>query len=401
MSRRKLISAAVAMTLGTPLAWSADWQFNPRVELGAQADSNYRLNQPGLEDSVKGGFADVQVELRRAGLVNQFSVTPAFHATHFSNGNSDNSNDPSVDFDFTHRGLTSSAGLKGVYSKQSVARTDRATTDAAGGGLGNPVGGDSGYLVTRDRRQMALLSPFASFDLTQRSHLLLNADYVNYDYDREIPGFYVGYSNIDGSVGVAHDLSQRTSLTLRGRYSQYKPKGGFATVDSYGVEGEWGRHVSQLAQAYIRIGALRSTFGRQGAATEPPAVTSVVAGAGVKWTWQITELFLDATRTVDPNATGFSIVRDQLRLRITKTLSPKFSVVIGARGYRDTATGKIQEFRERKYAVGSLGVKWRFRRAWTLAGDYDHTWQRYQPDPSASDSNAGTISVIYEPNRRN
>ena len=406
MSARTLMAAAVKTALGlglalsAPRAWSADWQFNPRVELGGQADSNYRLNLPGFEDSVSGGFADVQLQLRSAGQINNFTLTPAVHATKFSSSSGDSSTDPSLDLDFAHHGLTSTLGFTGTVSKASVARTDRATTDIGGSGLGNPTGGDSGYLTIRDRRQLTMVAPSASFDLTQRSRLLLNADYAKVDYDREIPGVYVGSSNLDGAIGVAHEWSQRTTLTLRGRYSRYDPNGAFSTVDSYGVEGEWRRHVTQLAESYIRIGGLRSSFSRLGAAPAPDSVTSVVAGAGINWTFQITQLFLDATRTIDPNATGFSVVRDQLRLRITKNLTPRFSVAIGARGYRDTATGKITTYRERKYLVGSLGLTWRFRRAWTLAAAYDQSWQRYQLDPSAADSRAGTVSLVYEPNQR-
>ena len=126
----------------------------------------------------------------------------------------------------------------------------------------------------------------------------------------------------------------------------------------------------------------------------------MVGGAGVNWTFQVTTLFLDATRTVEPNATGHSVVRHQIRLRIERSLTQKFKVVIGARGYRDTATGDDTSFIPRDYAVGTLGASWRFQRAWTVAAEYGYTRQKYQNQPSAAISSAGRLSIVYEPNLR-
>ena len=413
MSRRTQISTSIAVSLTATLAlgarpgWSADWEFNPRVELGVLADNNYHLNQPGHHDRVRGLFTNVLLQLRSVGQINEFTFTPWIHATQFdrSNTSSDSSTDPTVEADFTHHGLTYTAGVTGRYADESVARTDRAPSSITGnvtaGGLGNPVGGDSGYLTISDRRQMVIVTPSASFELTQRNHLQFHGDFENVDYDRVIPGYYVGFTNIDGSVGVAHDLSQRSTLTLRVRYNQYNPDLSFSIVDSYGLEGEWGRHVSELAQAYVRVGAMHSHFTPSIATPATADVTNFVGGAGMNWAFQAMQVFLDATEEVQPNATGYSVVRDQLRLRLTKSLSPKFTVIIGGNGYRDRATGNVQQFNDRKLAVGSLGLEWRFLRAWSLTGQYTYTWQKYQADPAAAVSNAALISFVYEPNRRN
>jgi hypothetical protein len=396
----RLATAAVVggamLAVSAEPALAADWQFNPRVELGAQADSNYRLLPSGAEESVAGGFADVALQLRSLGLIDELLVTPAVHATRFQSSRDDNSTDPSLEVNYVHHGQKLTAGVLGAYSRASVARTDRASADASGGGLGTPVPGDSGYVIVRNRRELTEFAPSVGYELTQRNRLLVVADYVKADYDHEIPGFYVGYRNLGGAVGLAHDLSPRTTLTLRARYSQYDPNGSFLTTNSYGLEGEWGRHVSEVSQAYVRVGALRSVFGSQGAVTRP-AVTSVTGGAGLNWDFRLTQLFLDATRTLDPNARGYSILRDQLRLRVERKLTAKSVLLLGVRAYQDTATGNSALFPERKYLTGTLGARWRFERSWTIAAAYDYVRQRYQVDPAAAESNSGTLSVIYQP----
>jgi hypothetical protein len=389
----------VTVALCAGPARAADWQFNPRVELGVLGDTNYLLRQPGLEDRAQGQFADVLLQLRSVGPIDEVSFAPGVRATYFPNVPENNYTDPSLDFDFTHHGQTMTGGFTSRYSKESVARSDRPTTNTTGtggGGLGNPTPGDSGYITTRDRRQWAQFSPKVSYDLTQRNRLLLTADYIHVNYDQEIPGYYVGFKNLIGSVGLAHDISQRTTLIIRSRYAHYDPNEGFATTKTVGVEGEWDRHVSEVAQAYVRVGGAHTMFGQVGGTTSP-SVNSVVGGAGMNWTYQITSLFLDATRTVDPNSTGYSVVRDQLRLSIERSLTQTFTAIIGARGYRDTATGNSAGFNPRDYAFGTLGARWRFQRAWTIAAQYSYTRQKYQSNPAAATSNAGSLSIIYEP----
>jgi hypothetical protein len=402
MQRITLRFATAAVVGGAMLALSpasavaADWQFNPRVELGALADSNYRLLPSGAAESVAGGFADVVLQLRSLSPIDELLVTPAVHAIRFPSSREDNSTDPSLEVNYTHHGQTLTAGLLGAYSKASVTRTDRASVDNSGGDLGNPVPGDSGYVIVRNRRELTEFSPSVAYAFTQRNRLLVVADYVGAAYDHEIPGFYVGYRNLGGSVGLAHDYSPRTTLTLRARFSQYDPNGSFLTTNSYGLEGEWGRHVSEISQAYVRLGALRSVFGQQGAVTSP-AVTSVVGGAGFNWDFRPTQLFLDATRTLDPNARGYCILRDQLRLRVERKLTVKSAILMGVRAYQDTAIGNSALFPQRNYLTGTLGVRWRFERSWTIAAAYDYVRQRYQVDPASAESNSGTLSVIYQP----
>jgi hypothetical protein len=92
--------------------------------------------------------------------------------------------------------------------------------------------------------------------------------------------------------------------------------------------------------------------------------------------------------------------RDQLRLSLARDYSPTTTAELGARVARDTPTEATVLFAARSYAVGYLGFKWRFRRAWTLSGEYDYTYQHYADTPPVTESsNAILLSVIYEPNR--
>jgi hypothetical protein len=383
-------------------AIGADWEFDPKIEGGAEFNSNYRLFPPGFEDRVYGAFTNAAFEFRYLSQTDDFNITPAVYASYLPDSTEDNTTDPSIDLNWKHTGQTYTAGLFAEYIKQSVVQADLTTAATIGTQLGNPTPGDSGYVTFHDRRQLSEVTPTFTEDLTQRQHLEVTADYTKVDYDPVLPGFYVGYSAATGAIALIEDISQRTSLTLRGRASEYEPEGDFPNTRTYGLEGEWGYHVSQVSQAYVRIGAARSSFEQLPGAVPLADTTGIVAGAGMNWTYQVTQVFLDATRTVEPNGTGYTVDRDQFRLSLTRLLSPTLSGIAAARYIRDSPSEPTVLFADRNYALASLGFKWRFRRAWTLSGEYDYTNQRYASVPPVTEtSNAVLISVIYEPNRRN
>ena len=180
--------------------------------------------------------------------------------------------------------------------------------------------------------------------------------------------------------------------------SRTDPNGDNNTTNAYGLQGEWSRRFTETSQAYVRLGAQRTRFD-QTLAGSSPSQTTFVAGSGVSWQFRVSQLFLDLTRTVDPNASGFSVKRDQIRMRYVQDFTPLVAGYIGARAYKDAAADSRAQFTDRNYAVGSLGVQWRFLRAWTLSGEYDYTRQKFDNGLGPAKSNAVFLSIIFEPNR--
>ena len=203
-------AGSVAVGLGLALvvtdAHALNWQYNPRVEVGGQADDNYRLLPNGNEQSVSGGLIDAQLEFQSLDPVNDIRIAPSVHATYFPNAKDDDSTNPALDFDWLHRGQRISGGASGSYSKESVVSSERLGTDfggiGTGGGLGNPIGGDSGYVAIRNKREMGQLHPTLNIELNERRRLEFAADYYHVKFDQDIPGLTVGYTSYGASVGT-------------------------------------------------------------------------------------------------------------------------------------------------------------------------------------------------------
>jgi len=388
-----------ACILGCTAAAADDWQFNPRAEVGAEANDNYHLTAGDKVDAA-GPFADAALEIKWLDPQTTLSVTPEVHETYLPDDHADDSTALFTGLDFDHKGQTYDAALTGNFTRELVVQSDQLTTAIGTGGLGNPTGGEtSGYVSYRNTMELTQLTPTFTYDFTPRRRLILTGSYLNVDYSSTIAGAYVPFVDSGGSVGVAQDFTPRDTGTLTGTFANFNPHGESNTSNTYGLNGEWDHHVSAVQLAYIRVGAARTSYDYSAAVAgaTPPSSTTWTAGAGTSWAFQVTQVFLDLTRTIDPNAIGYTVRRDQVRLLVTRNFTQKVVGTLGVRYYEDNPTNSTPLFSERKYVIGTVGLKWHWARAWTLSGEYDYTWQKFADQPDSAGSNSVLVGVTYEP----
>lgn len=384
--------------------YCANWSIDPRVEVGGQTDDNYRLLPSGFHDSVSGLFGDARFDIHTIDPVNELRFTPGVHATWFPSTSEEDSTDPYAEFFTAHHGERTTASMQASYIKQTVVRSNLAAV-GTNGELGNPDSGDAGYIAVRNRQQLISVAPTLIHEFTPRDSLNVNLNYTNASYDRYIPNFNVGYAHYGADIAFSHAFSERQAWLIHGLFTRNDPDepagstGNNSTANAYGLMGEWRYRVTDVAQAYVRAGGQRSQFSATG--TLPSrSETTYIAGAGVNWNYQITRLFLDLTRTVDPSSTGYSIERNQLRFQITRNLTPLVSGFVAVRALSDKAADTRAVFRGRNYGIGSIGLEKRFLRQWSVRGQYNYTYQDYKGDGFGREvSNMFELSVVYEPRR--
>ena len=171
-------------------------------------------------------------------------------------------------------------------------------------------------------------------------------------------------------LGLAFATSSTSTLGARVIASNYERNIDSAETDSLGVQFDWTSRLSDSTQWYVRVGAKEVDVpsNLQGA-TDSGSETGFEGGIGADWTFQVTRLFIDATASVEPNASGRIIQRDQLRFRLERQFGPRTNGWVGARYQRDTAlTEDIDAFNDRDYATGTLGFEWRMTRDFSLRG---------------------------------
>lgn len=384
---------AISAVLASVPAGAAAWEFNPTVEAGYLYDDNYRLGLPGTEIDVQGGMMDAALEMRTLTPQGEFSFTPRVRATYFP----DESELDSVDYfgalDWQRRGQRLQTRVRGDFSLQDVVNSEQPDAEiGAGGELGETDFGDAGLAFVSNRRMRFAVRPTMNFELSARRQLLFGAGYTDVSFDREIPG-QVGYNTVDVSGGLLTRVNERSSFTVRLRGDRYDIDTREVT-NAYGGEVQWDTRTASETRTFLRAGA------QQVELETGDSETAWLAGAGVNFLIGRNELFADIGRNVGPSSVGTVVTRDQLRLRWTRAVTPRFSLLAGVRGTRDEGVDPASTFEERRYATGDVGVQWRWQEEFSLRVAYDYTWQEYTAVAQDATSSGALVSVLYQPLQR-
>jgi hypothetical protein len=401
-SCRKLsvVLGAGAALLGlTPGVRADNWELLPRIEGGGTYNDNYRLaNTSADELQVYGPYIDAQVTAQMITQVSKLEIVPRIHSTYFPTDPADQSTDGYLDVDGEYKTLRSDFTGLAQYSNQSVIYSELLPATFPGVALGQVEPAQSGVVSVRNREQLARALPNFTYDMTQRAHLNLQGEYDHASFSSAGIGSVgqIGYDNYMGSAGVGFDVSQRSIFTVSGIGSRFQPQTGGQNSNTYGVQLQWDRRQTQIAHFYARVGVERTDA--QTAALGTVSSNGVTGGMGVDLTYQVTELTLDALRSLSPSDAGAEVIDNEVRFRVLHAFEPRFSGFVGVRGVqlRGTSSRVALAITGEDYAAAETGVEYQITESYRVEAKYDYTWQRFEGQPTAS-SNAVELAIIYQP----
>jgi hypothetical protein len=393
---------AATLLLGAPLADAQEWILDPRVEVEAIYNDNYRLTEePGSQIEVTGGALDAQLTARKETQTSLFEATPHIRSSFFPDASSEESTDYYLDLHANHKTQRTKSDILAQYAAESVVSSELPAADFPGIDLGQTTGGDAGQVSVRNRRRLYSIEPSFVFDWTERRHLTAEAHYINAAYE-ESAFEQVGYADIGARAGILWDMSRRSTFSVNVTGANYSPDDDSPDTNTAGVVAEWNTAPSEVTNFYFRFGSDHSE--RDAIGTGPKlSDTSFNGGVGVAWNFQVTHIVIDALRSTAPSSQGVVVNRDEVRFRLVRDFSPRVAGVLAVRGIRTNGVGDTSdatdEVRERKYYTGRAGFEWRMSRQYTLEGAYEYKWQEYQGDLNSATSNGATLSVVYQPRR--
>ena len=414
-SRKLYVALGAGALLGlAPGARADNWEFLPRIEAGGMYNDNYRLAE-GQAGKVKvyGPYIDAQFSANLLSQTTKLEFVPRVHSTFFPGDHADQSTDGYLDIDWDHKTLRSDFSGVAQYANETVIYSELPAATFLGTGLGQPTTGVSGRVSVHNRRHFERLAPMYKYDMTQRTHLNLNADLQHASYDQALIQ-QTGYSNYAAGAGVGFDVSPRSVLTVTGVGAHFVPTGGHDT-NHYGVNLEWDLRQSQIARFYARVGVDRANAQvmmtntvvsgpLSGPVAQVTTTTSTVSttgangGIGVDLRYQVTEVTIDALRALTPSAEGAVVTDDELRFRVLHAFQPRFSGFLGARGMRlrgvSNKAGLVVQGED--YATAEAGFDFQITQSYRIEGKYGYIWQRFPGEPTAA-SNAVGLAIIYQP----
>ena len=385
-------------TLIIRAAVAADYQINPRIEVAGGYNDNVTLVTGANEISAADALVDARVELLAKEPNWQWRATPEVHGNWYSGHSDLNSNGESLYLDGQRSGARYALDLYGVGSSQSLI-TNYLPTATISGGLGTSQPGTTLATPASIRENLGYLRPSYMLQMTQRSSLELNLEYTDATYSQKDQG-YTNYRDLGGAISLVLKATPTGSVTLRGTGAGFDPDVG-RSADTYGVDVQWDGKFSATKQYYLRVGAARTDLSGSlaGQPTAPNSTTTATGGAGAQWTYTLTEIFVDLTRTVEPSGAGYVVNRDQLRMRIARHFTPRLAGFLGLRGIHDdpVAGSVAPTVQAQRYGFGTVGFEWRFVREFSLIGAYNFTDYHYSG--SNAQANAARLSLVYEPHR--
>jgi hypothetical protein len=393
------VAVRLALVMGaTTAAQAANWDFQPRVELGGTYSDNYRLAEQGQPKiSLAGPLVDAELGFHLIEPTSDVAIIPRIRSTWFPGNSAEQSTDGFITLQGTTHTQKSTFSGVAQYSDQSVVFSELLPATFPGVGLGETVGGESGRVQILNRQKLGRFAPKWDYQLDPRYKLHLDLEYSKVTYDKTLFE-QVGYQNLDGQLGLEFQTSLRSMFTLRGTGARFTPAAGGADTNTYGLEGQWDFQRSQIMHFYARVGVDRSVAN---AATGGGTVasTGAVGGAGVSWSYQTSEWVVDALRSLEPSAYGVVLTQNEFRGRYSRTLQPRLKGYVALRGISVSGAQTGAGVQNRDYAAAETGFEFQVSRNYKLTGAYDYTWQRYQGEPTAR-SNTVTLSIVYQPPSR-
>jgi hypothetical protein len=422
-SCRKLyvvLGAGTLIGLGPGSSRADNWEVLPRIEAGGTYNDNYRMsNTPGEELEVYGPYIDTSLDAQLVSPTSKLEFVPRIRSDDYPPDHADQSTDGFLDMDWDTKTLRSDFSGAASYANETVIYSELLPATFPGVALGQAVGGESGLVSFRNREQLEHAAPDFTYDLTQRTHLNLQAQYDRATFNHSQIQ-QVGYQNYGGQAGLLFNVTQLSTLSVYGVGARFVPQEGGHDATTYGAYLQWDLVHSQVAHFYARVGDNRTKSDVTNTVTVttstpqlrgPPLVTSattttsgtvtengVTGGIGVDLRYQITEVTLDFLRSLSPSDAGAEVVSDDLRFRVLHAFTPRFSGFLGARGIRlrGASSQTLLAITGEDYVTAESGVDYQITQSVRLEAKYDYIWQRFQGQPNAS-SNAVALAFIYQP----
>ena len=369
-----------------------DWVFQPTIEAGVDYNDNVRLNeaQQNFDDEVLGVDVSAGARISRRSPTGSVEILPRIRVTRYDSDIDADAEDFFLDGVFRRNGQTNRFALTARFIDEDVIRSELDDPDFDNPDVDRPITDDSGLVRIKNRMRLAGLFPDLEFDLSERTRLGFGAGFMDVDYDND-QGSLSGFQNIDGSVRLTRQLSDRDAIEARLFARTYEPDLGGFEADSVGLRLRLNRQVSEKLVGYVMAGY--EDFDTSSGSSE----SAFLFGAGMTRQFVVSRLVFDISSSADPSGVGQVLERNQVRAKLERDLSDLTNVWFSLRFQETEGLLFDAPNSDREFLRAELGTERRLNRAWTVVARYAHTRQEFAVDNRDETSNALFVGVRFQP----
>ena len=379
-------------------ARAAVWEAVPDVGIYAATIDNARLDTD-LDESSSRSVVDARVRATAVGERGTFRIEPRIRVDIYSDASDDelDNEDIFLRSNGEYRWTGASVGFSADFRQESILRSE--IDDAIPDDPDAPVlpGNDSGTLTqfneTRDR---LVAAPYARFTLSPRSTLVLETLYTDVSYSGPPVASRTEFDATEVAVGIERRVDERNRVTARLFSSSFEASLTENSTDTVGVEANYRRQLSDIWSMTLVAGVQRSDFIFLDSNDEIVDNASADPRVGVRFRrrGERTLANFSLIRDLEPNASGFVVQRDQLRVYVARSFTERFGGELGVRIAETSSLSDISPSDDRTDSRIELRLEWNLAPRWYLTTGYNYLTREFERQPKA-DSNEIYLGINY------
>jgi len=392
---------ATALGLLAARGAQAAWEYVPELSVLAETTDNV-LVDPDNEESASRTALDLGVSLLNFTQRGELMVRPRLTSDYYLK--SEHSDLETTDRYFDIRGNYEwqkiGLGFSTDYSNISALRAELAGAAPVDPDVEGPVDVDTGRLSALNEKRRYLANRVnVDFNVSQRSTFgieLRHAD-VSYSQQSAARDYRTDFNDTTVAVLLRRRTSQRNVISARAFVSEYSAKATSNSTDSVGVAGEFTRPLTQTWTFDLSAGVQRSDFRFVNPETDEMvdnAETNFTFNMGFRKRGQRSLWNISANRSLDPNAAGHVVVRDQVRAFSQRQITPRLTSEFGVRWFSYEALDKARSRGDRTYTRAELSFEYMMKRTLFVYFGVDVLRQKYEGEGTAN-SNGVFVGVSY------
>ncbi len=406
---RAAFSAALACVC---VESQAAWVTDVNATADSRYDDNIRLSTDGEEESAIATTVGGEMRLRNVTETSEFAAVAGAKYLMYSNYDGviklDNED---IEYGEIHTKAQAQRlqwGFNGSVRRDVLLRTVGVILDPVGTPAGGPPSQGSGVPIAEGpgsdvdagsvqeqvRRTRTEASPYASYQVSERSNVRLGYSFLGLDYDKET------------ATGLQDSITQSVTLDLLNRVTQrdiarigigaarFDPNEEPDSTDAYQFSVGWDRDFTERVRAGIDLGGQQSD--RDG-----DTYTGYLVRLRASRTTDVGSLRARYAHTLQPSGYGDLVKSDTLELTYEANLSNRLDLSFDGRAYRtrESSNQVANDNNDRDYVEVGPRLTYELFESLRVGAYYLYRWVDRQSEGNGS-SNAIGITLSYQPPRR-
>jgi hypothetical protein len=389
----RALCAAIFVFACANSALGQNWQFEPQLRVGGEYDDNAALD-PRTDEEIElsGLLLEARADFNYTSPIAKFFVQPRVLSRNYDDDSVPDSEDFFLRSNFSRDGERSTVGFRVNFDNQSIRTGERLDSDLEIEDPDEIINNDTGRVLRFGERTLWRVSPYWRYELSDRSSIGLDADYIDGRYDDEIAEILDDYSDVSLDLKYRRSISDVTTwgVFLRGR--SYDPKDESDPIDGNGVYAEIEHALSEKTRVAMTIGL---------ADTDSPGIatdTEVVGDVRLTRNLETIRFFAQYRRSFEGGGAGV-YVRDSFNLNFRRRLNERIAAGLGVRAYQSNRISGPFAGDDSNYVQLQSSFVWYLSRSLVIEADYRYTViDRGDDFAGRANSNRVNLWFVYQPN---